>query len=179
MAPSSWLGSWTEMCWDRDCCTPSSELCREQVRRGTGLRKALTTGHCSGGQPTTMETRGGQKYDHSLHQPPLQCRAITAPYPSRAPAASSSNPLALQQPCAPQGCQLGQAGPTWGPDDKQSQTASCFLPASVCWGDGATSPRRPAWTAGERRGVTMKPRERSISRSDPEQGWQEKGRGTH
>lgn len=100
MAPSSWLDSWTEVCWDRDCCTPSSELCREQVRRGTGLRKALTTGHCSGGQPTTMETRSEQKYDHSLHQPPLQCRAITAPYPSRAPAASSSNPLALQQPCA-------------------------------------------------------------------------------
>lgn len=67
-----------------------------------------------------------------------------------------------------QGWQQGQAGPTWGPDDKQSQTASCSLPASGCWGDGATSPTRPAWTAGERRGATMKPRGRSTSRSGPE-----------
>lgn len=114
--------------------------------------------------------RGEQKYDHTLHQPPLQCRDNTAPV-------LQSSCCFIQQPTglgltaaalSPQGCWLGQAGPTWGPDDKQSQTASCFLPASVCWGDGATSPTRPAWTAGQRRSVTMKPRERSINRSGPE-----------
>lgn len=48
--------------------------------------------------------RGEQKYDHTLHQPPLQCRDNTAPQSSRAAAASSSNLLAwdrLQQLCPP------------------------------------------------------------------------------
>lgn len=53
---------------------------------------------------THNRDRGEQKYDHTLHQPPLQCRDNTAPQSSRAAAASSSNLLAwdrLQQLCPP------------------------------------------------------------------------------